>query len=138
MVWVVRDVRTFDGEETEVDRYLDIVLDGVEWGALFYDELRCPKGIDEPYQYGQDLEEWKRSYVQKFRQAIPDSPMLARIWDMYIDVGYEPGEVAALFRECTALRARVSNDEAQEWLSKMLSACHVALQQNLGVYLACD
>ena len=64
-------------------------------------------------------------------------PMLARIWDMYIDVGYKAGEVAALRSECMTLKLRVSNQDALTWLHQLLSACDLALQKNLGVYLAC-
>src|SRR5262245_12006392 len=79
MVYSVASAETFDGEETGTDRYLDIDLFGFEWAALFYVELGCVKGVEQPLKPGQDVEQWKRELAQKFRQRLPDYPLLARI-----------------------------------------------------------
>lgn len=100
--------------------------------------LGCPKGIDEPRARGESNEAWQQRYTLKFQQFIPDYPMLGRIWDTYIDVGYQGDEVKSVREECLKVRAKTSNFTALEGLAKLIKACDEGLEMGLGLYLACD
>jgi hypothetical protein len=114
-------------------------LDGSEWIALFRDVLKCPMGIDQPFIPGEDTRVWRERNRLKFQKAIPNYPMLARIWDTFIDVTYEPEEVRQLRDECLQVRAiAASNHLAFEGLSRLISACDESLRLGSGLYLACD
>lgn len=118
------------------DQLLNIALEGTEWSALFYKVLGCP--FPSPFVLGDNINETRKRYEFEFQQAIPDYPMLGRIWDTYIDVRYKQDEIEQLRNECVKVRAATSDQLALEGLSKLIYACDEALRLKLGLYIACD
>jgi hypothetical protein len=113
-------------------------LQGDEWAALFYGLLGCPEPSDYPYDSGEDVERYEERYRELFKNAIPDYPMLARIWDMYSDVRYQSDDIKALQTECMRALSISRDEKASQWLSKLLTACDLALQNELGLFLASE
>lgn len=136
-IYAVRDPHSWNYRTNEVDRYLED-FGGSEWIALFRDVLKCPMGIDQPLGAGEDSREWRERNRLRFQQAIPDYPMLGRIWDTYADVIYTPPEPAQLRDECLRVKARTSDVIAVRGLDKLILACDEALRDGVGVYLASD
>jgi len=118
------------------DRYLGLYLDGEEWGALFFDTLGCPDVNGTPRLPNEDRAEWEERYSLKFRQAIPDYPMLARISDLFMYVRYMPEEIEQLRNECVKIRSSASNEKAVRGLAKLLGACDEASKVGSGLLLA--
>jgi hypothetical protein len=118
--------------------YLGIDLQAEGWAALFYEVLGCPDPSKYPYSPGESADQYEDGYRKGFQDAIPDYPMLARIWDMYTDVEYHPDEINQLRAECVRAKLITSNPTGSEWVTKLLSACDTALQRGLGLYLASD
>jgi hypothetical protein len=118
------------------DRWLGKGLSLAEWSALFLDVLDCGHG-DAPSDdlpYAERLEIIRLS-VEK---AIPDFPMIARMWDYYWDAWYERDEIGQLRNECLRVKADTSNTLALEGLNKLLAACDEALMNKSGLLLASD
>jgi hypothetical protein len=125
-------------QDAGVNSYLND-LEGKEWAALFKDVLRCPVSLDQPYSPGDNLNERHEKFRLKFQQAIPEHPMLARIWDTYIDITYEPEEIGELRDECLKTQAiAASHPVALKGLSKLISACDEALRLESGLLLSSD
>jgi hypothetical protein len=123
-----------DNEWTDIG-----ILEGREWLAIFKDVLNCPIGTDEPSPPSGDLDEQYERAKLEFEQAIPEYPMLARIWDTYIDVTYEPNEVEKLLAECMKVRsAASSNLIAEQGLDKLINACHGAIESGASIHLSSD
>lgn len=120
------------------DSFLDLNVGGREWKALFIDVLNCPEGSEEPRGPDEVLEEWQDRYKERFQRAIPEQPMLGRLWDLFYYVSYKPGEVAQLREECRKIQARTSNREALSALTKIIKACDHASQNNLGLLFVPD
>ena len=118
--------------------YLGIDLKAEEWAALFYEVLGCPDSGKYPYSPEESADQYEGRYRKLFQDAIPAYPMLARIWDMYTDVEYQPDEINQLRAECEQVKLVNSNLTASEWLGKLVSACDAAIQSGLGLYLASD
>jgi hypothetical protein len=118
--------------------YLGIDLRAEEWAALFYQVLGCPDPSKYPYSQEESSDQYEDRYRKLFQDAIPAYPMLARIWDMYTDVEYQPNEIDQLRAECERVKLVNSNLAASEWLDKMLGGCDAAIQRGLGLYLASD
>ncbi len=134
MIFVRQDRAAWDNK---TDHYLND-LDGSEWIAVFRDVLKCPMGMDESFTASDNLNEWHERVRSKFQQAIPDYPMLGRIWDTYNDVTYKPEEIEQLRDECLRVQASTSNEKALAGLAKLLSACDEASKLGSGLLLACD
>ena len=129
--------RKLEGWDESTDRHPDIPDLGADnWSALFFDVLGCPES-DSPVS-GEDMTEyWERTRL-KFQRAIPDYPMLGRIWDFYNDAWYAPEEVGQLQSECLKVQANTSNQTALEGLGLLLRACDEASADKLGIFLAAD
>jgi hypothetical protein len=120
------------------DRHLEMDLEGPEWEALFYDVLGCPKAVGDLTNRGTDVQAQMEAYKLKFQGAIPDYPMLGRIWDTYIDVGYSPDEIEQLRAECINVKLGTSNSQALAGLDKLIYACGEARKLGLGLYFVSD
>lgn len=137
-MFAARDPDAFEGIP-DTDHYLNLNLRGNEWEAIFYDMLGCPKAIDDPFSPGEtSVEQWRERYRLKFQAAIPDYPMLSRIWDFYIYVSYEPGEITQLYEECLRVRASASSERALAGITKLLSACEEATKHSSGLLFVPD
>lgn len=113
-------------------------LQGSEWVAIFRDALKCPMGLDEPFTAGDSLNQWHERVRLKFQKAIPDYPLLGRIWDTSIDITYQMEEIKQLRDECLRVQASTSNEKALAGLTKLISACEQASMLGSGLLLACD
>jgi hypothetical protein len=110
-------------------------LERSEWEAIFYDTLNCPVLIDEPELPGESEEEWHERFSRKFRQAIPDYPMLAEIWNPSFYISYEGEEIEQLRSECQRVGALTSSESALSGLGKLLAACGEASKLGYGILL---
>ena len=108
-----------------------------EWDALFYEALNCPMpSRDIPYIEGCDMKEWQKLVCLSFQQAIPEYPLLGRVWDYYIDVWYAPEEIAQLRAECVAAQNKAKGIAlAEKALEQFLYACDKALEKGFGLEL---
>lgn len=136
--FVVRDPKSFFEGLKQPDHYLDIDLTGDEWGALFYDVLKCPKATVEPFSPGDDTEQWRERYRLKFQQVMPNYPLLGRIWDLYEYVSYRPKEIAQLREECLRIQDNTSNEKALAALTKLVTACDEASKNGSGLLFVPD
>lgn len=138
-IYVLRDpsFSAFSQGLSGEDRFLDTQLSGNEWGAIFLKVLGCPDVSDMPRLPNEDTAEWQKRYSLKFQQAIPDYPMLGRIWDLYIYVSYKPEEINQLRAECLKVWAN-SNEKALSGLAKLIEACDEALKIDSGLLFAPD
>jgi hypothetical protein len=123
---------------TAGDSFLDLAVGGPEWKALFFDVLNCPEASEEPRSADEALEDWQDRYKERFQRAIPEQPMLGRLWDLFYYVSYNPQEVAQLREECRKLQARTSNKDALAALTKIIKACDHASQGKLGLLFVPD
>ena len=137
-IFSVRDPKSFFEGLKEPDHYLDIDLKGDEWAALFYDVLRCPKATVEPFSPGDDTEQWRERYRLKFQQAMPNYPLLGRIWDIYEYGSFRPTEIAQLREECLRIQNNTSNEKALAALTKLVSACDEASKNSSGLLFVPD
>jgi len=63
---------------------------------------------------------------------------MARIWDTYVDVSYQPQEIYQLRDECLRAKATTRNTVANRGLDKLLQACDEAIKAHSGLYFAAD
>jgi len=120
------------------DHYLDIRLEGNEWGALFLDVLRVPGFNDVPRLKDEESVDWQERYRSIFQRTLPNNPMLARIWDIFIYVSFEPEEIEDLRKECLRIQSTTSNKRAQEALAKLIHACDKAGEVQSGLFFVPD
>ncbi len=118
------------------DRHLAGGLSEDGWGLLFFEILGCPTA--DPFVQGEDLNAFRERYETRFRQAIPDYPMLARISDYYNDVWYNATEVHHLRSECEHARALTTNSVVLNDLDAVVGACEEAIRSGLGLFLIAD
>jgi hypothetical protein len=118
------------------DRRLPLFFDGTEWTGLFHDALRVQVG--EPFEPGEELDEFNFRKKTKFQESLPSYPMLGRIWDTYIDVNYEPQEIYRLRDECLLVKASTSQPVALRGLEKLIAACDEAIELGLGLQMSSE
>jgi len=106
-----------------------------EWVSLFEDVLECP--AVQPLSDFEDRATWEQRQGERYKEALPRFPMLARIWHTYIDAYFNEKEVIPLRAECLELCA-TSNPLASKALNKLLTACDKAISGRVGLYLASD
>lgn len=118
------------------DRRLPLFFEGPEWSALFRNVLHT---LDrDQYSPSEAIEDWTERQRLQFQNSIVEYPMLARMWDTYIDVRYQPEEIRQLQDECRRVKASTSDAVALRGLNKLLDACDEALKSGCGLYLASD
>ncbi|HXG64147.1 MAG TPA: hypothetical protein VNO70_03510 [Blastocatellia bacterium] len=140
-ICAVPDPKNWQDTQSESAYWLDLTLDGPEWGAIFHDVLRIPVIGSKPLAESQNAEGQENSrgkYMQLFQGAIPEFPLLGRIYDLYEDVAYKHHEIMWLREECLKVQLMTSNPEAKEGLRKLILACDEAMRRNTGLYLASD
>jgi hypothetical protein len=139
-VCVMRDpsFERFSQGLSGADRFLDLRLEGDEWGALFLDVLKCPDTGDVPQLGNETSEEWQERYSLKFQQTIPAYPMLGRIHDLFIYVIYKPEEIKQLRDECLRVQSTTSNEKALAMLKKLVRSCDESSKIGFGLLLAPD
>lgn len=112
---------------------LPLSFDGPEWSAVF-ERVLGTSYLDEDLE----INEWRRRQKAYFRESLPNYPMLARIWDTYIDVEYKPEEIVALKNECLSVQTKTQDPTALKGLSKLVTACDKALEKGMGLSLLAD
>jgi len=133
-IYLVRDPESFDLTFRGGDRDSGLRIGGSQWGELFFDSLKCPLPPSEPG----DMSTYAQRREAQFRECLPRNPMLARIWDMFVDAWYRPGETAALRAECVEIHAQKPSAKALKMLETLTAACDEALKEGMGLYLVCD
>ena len=124
------------GEWNEsTDRALGVYIGGQEWTALFREVLGCPEG---PSLASDSVEKREEKRRLQFQESIPDYPMLGRIWDIYIDVSYQPEEIFRLRDECLRVKESTSNPMAIRGLEKLIAGCDAALKIGTGLLLTSE
>lgn len=118
--------------------YLHTDFEAEEWEQLFYHVFDCPAAANEPARFNESEEEWEERFSLQFQRAIPEYPLLGRIWDMFIYVKYRAHEVQALRGECQRVMDNTSNEKARRGLSKLIRACDEASELNYGLLLMPD
>lgn len=118
------------------DRDIRICFNSDDWESVFLKSLHCP--VREPYSQGEDVNDWKERNRICFQRAIPQFPMLGRIFDMYEDYLFTPSEVEQLRAECLKAKAVALNPRANLGLRKMIHACEVASKDGFHLLLSCD
>jgi len=100
-----------------------------EWAALLFGAL------------GANLESY-RERVVRWRSGettdmflVPGYPMLSRLNDNLVDVGFTHDEVKALQQEALNLINKPINEPARNLLRVILAICNEAQRHNLAIYL---
>ena len=120
------------GADPDSEEAIDVRLDfhGVDWWTLFVNVLHVPiSDWDDLSREGQRV---------KFRQALPEYPMLGRIWDIYEDAAFLPEEVPQLRSECLRVRSEATQPEAVKALRKSIYACDEATKRGFCLLLIGD
>lgn len=115
------------------DRYIELWLDGDEWGAIYFNVLGCPTADSVTRFPNENRESWEQRYSSVFRRAIPEYPMLGRMSDLFLYIAYKPQEIEQFRKECIKVQSDTSNQEATNGLSKLIKACDEALKLNSGL-----
>jgi hypothetical protein len=136
-VWLVEDIDVFQGKifsegfqpSSNRDRVLNAEIQYEEWEALLFGAL------------GASLENY-RDWVTKWRSGettdmflVPRYPLLSRLNDNLVDVGFTRSEVKALRQEALSLINEPINEQARNLLRVIAAICDEAQRQNLAIYL---
>lgn len=124
--------------EPSANHYLHLDFETEEWEHLFYRVFDCPAATDEPIIVGESEAEWEERFSRRFQQAVPEYPLLGRIWDMFIYVSYRPEEIEQLRAECLKAQAITGDEKARHGLSKILTACDEAAERGYGLLFVPD
>jgi hypothetical protein len=128
-------MRNPDDWNESTDRQTNLAVDYASWEALFFKVLDCP---DTEFVEGANSETWREYWEEKFREAIPDYPMLGRISDFFRDVWYAPEELTQLRNECQSVLNKTSDEDARRGLNALIAGCDEAQQFGLGLFLGAD
>ena len=128
-------MRNREGWDESTDRQTNLALGYAGWEALFFKVLGCP---DSEWSEGESRDEFHRRYARRFREAIPEYPLLGRISDFFEDVWYAPEELTRLRHECQSVRDKTNDKDAIEGLDALIAGCDEAEQYNLGLFLGAD
>lgn len=134
-IYTVGDGAVWHGGVEHGDRYLGDFL-GSDWDAIFYELFACP--TPQPYGAGDNLTEYNESRRQSIQRCLSEYPMLARIWDLYLDVGYLAEDVRLLQIECQKLSSSTDQARTKQALAKLLQACSEAIRDNQALFLVSD
>lgn len=109
-----------------------------EWDNLFYGSFGCFMGMNEPYIDGEPIENWEERVRTKFQSAIPNYPLLGRMWQIDSEYWYSPEEIKKLLEECLSALDKVSDQSARNALEKIVRACNEAILHNGGLSVVGD
>jgi hypothetical protein len=134
---VVEDIDVFQGKvfsdsfkpSSDRDRVLDVEIQGEGWEALLFGAL------------GASLENY-RDWVDRWRSRettkmflVPRYPLLSRLNDNLVDVGFTRSEVEALKQEASSLINELIDEPARNFLHIIMAICDEAQRQTLAIYL---
>ena len=114
-------------------------LEYKEWEAIFFFELigYCPF-VSRIEPEAVDADTWNDLWKQRFREAIPEYPLLARMWNEYEDAFYAPDEIDNLRNECLSVKSKTEDTIALKGLDKLIRCCNLAIKENIGLFMAGD
>jgi hypothetical protein len=120
------------------ERVTDERLEYDEWQAIFFFELigYCPF-VSRAELETIDGNAWNHLWKQRFQEAIPDYPLLARMWNQHEDAFYTPDEIDSLRFECLSVQSKATNALALKGLETLIRWCNEASKGNLGLFMAC-
>lgn len=122
--------------DDSTDLRLPLFFEGSEWSAVFREVLHAKDR--DPFVPGEAIDKWSERQRIRFQDSLAQYPMLARIWDTYTDVAYQPEEIYQLRDECLRVKASTSNPLALRGMDKLIAACNEALKIGSGVLLMSD
>jgi hypothetical protein len=128
-ICVAPDPNDWNDTQSKDSQWLNLTFSGSEWDAIFHETLGVPRNVE-------GKERRLELIFQRFNQAIPDYPMLGRIYDLYIDISYKREEIKILREECLKVQNIAINPQAMEGISKLIFACDEALKLNSGLFFA--
>jgi len=112
---------------------LKIRFDGLEWAQLFYVVLGCPTA--DEYLPSEDIKVWQERNERKFREAIPDFPMLAELNDIYSKLLFNQNQIQELKNEILEVIPKADkNEPALQGLMKLKDGCEKALEKGKFLY----
>ena len=105
-----------------------------------------PENLEFLYFEGLKLPRWEsivaettaqqmEIYQKSFQKSTSDYPLVSRVSDTDKKVGYTPGEVAELSKECRKILDETNNPNAVTALQKFYIACAKASEHQLGLLL---
>lgn len=136
-VCLVEDIDVFQGKvfsdsfqpSSDRDGVLNVEIQYEGWEALLFGAL------------GASLENY-RDWVSKWRAGettdmflVPGFPLLSRLNDNLVDIGFTCSEVKALKQEASSLINEPIDEPARNLLHKIIAICDEAQRQNLAIYL---
>lgn len=139
-IYLVHNPDIWNRQPLDGERGTDERLEYQEWEAIFFTELMgfCPYVSRSEMLEAENRGLRRDLYQQRFQEAIPEYPLLGRMWDMYVDAFYKPEEVDSLLQECLKVKAKTKNTLALKGLDKLICGCIEASESKLALYLACD
>jgi hypothetical protein len=136
---VVRNIDTYwkrgPVDESDEDFYVGFGFHETDWVALFFDVLKCPK---REMLDGEDIMAYEKRERERFQQCTAEFPMLGRMFTMFRDANYYPGEVGQLREQCLKLQSETSHEAGRRALAKLILACGKALESEMGLILVSD
>ncbi len=112
---------------------LHIKFDGLEWAQLFYEVLGCP--LADKYLSSEDLKVWQERNEKRFREAIPDFPMLGELNDICSKILFNQTQIQKLKSEILEVIPKAANNKpALQGLMKLKEACEKSLEKEKFLY----
>jgi hypothetical protein len=136
-VWLVENIDDFQGKvfsdsfqpSSDRDRVLNVEIQYEGWEALLFGAL------------GASLENY-RDWIAKWESRettdmflVPKYPLLSRLNDNLVDIGFTRSEVKALKQEASSLIDEPIDEQARNLLHVIVAICDEAQRQNLAIYL---
>jgi hypothetical protein len=90
------------------------------------------------YVEGDDEVELRERNRRKFERALPEYPLLARIFHMFEDYAFAPDELPKLREECLMVRSKTADREALRALRKLILASNEATKRGFSLMFICE
>jgi hypothetical protein len=90
------------------------------------------------YVEGDDVVELRERNRRKFERALPEYPLLARIFHMFEDYAFAPDELPKLREECLRVRSKTADREALRALRKLILASNEATKRGFSLMFICE
>ncbi|MFL6211520.1 MAG: hypothetical protein ACJ74W_21910 [Pyrinomonadaceae bacterium] len=133
-----------DSEMHPLSSWLEFTFDAEDKEGLFFDALQvfnpaAAVGGRLPTQnHESKWAELMAQFERSVEQATATLPLLRRFKEEYEGVTISPDEVGRFREECLSVRKDTNEPRALSALDKLISACDVALKDNLGLLFASD
>ena len=118
------------------DVYVGFDFHWNDWEALFRTALNAAER--DEYVQGEDIDEFHERNRRKFKDSIPDYPLLGRMFDMYEDAAFEATELECLRSECLRVCNDAIHNDAVRAANRIILACNKASESGLGLLFISD